>query len=280
MNISFVICLHSSRINNLKQVIRFIEKREKNLFGSEILVNFHDSYQDILESANFHIKTICHNLQMYNKPYMCNYGVKMASNDIVCILDSDRILPENYFYDVASKLNFYDFTTTEYIKQCIKDENDTSIEENNFEYEQEERSLENKINHKNLFSGNVMFFKERYFEIGGMDESFIGYSFNDSDITQKVLTDKKNNPIYLNIDEIHLYHDKKFFFNSYSFSEYEKQVHCVTNMLKFCNKWNIEKKERYKEADLYVNIANNLKNEKIKQRFFEEYHKGKHNLFV
>lgn len=278
MKITFVICLHSSRINNLKQVLRFLEKRETKLFGSEILINFHDSYAEDIYSNSFSLKIKHHNLKIYNKPYMCNYGVSMAQNEIVCILDSDRILPSNYFYDVSLNLNFYDFVTTEYIKQCINDETDNAIEENLFEYEQEERSIDNKINCKNLFSGNVLFYKKRYLEIGGMDEAFIGYSFNDNDITQKVITDKKNNPIYLNQDEIHLYHDKNFFFNSYFFTKDEKEVHCVTNMLKYCNKWNVEIKERYKEAKLYVGIANNLKNESIKNRFFDEY--NRYNLFI
>lgn len=278
MKITFVICLHSSRINNLKQVLRFLEKREKKLHGSEIIINFHDSYFEKIESKQYSILQTNHKLKIYNKPFMCNYGVSKADNDIVCILDSDRILPENYFYESSCNMTYYDFITTEYIKQCLKDEKDDSIEENNFEFIQEERSCLNKINCKNLFSGNVLFHKKRYLEIGGMDESFIGYSFNDNDITQKVITDTKNNPIYLNLDEIHLHHDKKFFFSDYCFSEDEKIIHCVTNMLKFCNKWKIEVKERYREAVFYINMAKKLKNKKIKDRFFEEY--KKYNLFV
>lgn len=278
MKISFIICLHTSRINNLKQTLRFLEKREPNLHGSEIFINFHDIYENEIKSDCFLIKKVNHNLEIYNKPLMCNHGVFNAENDIICILDSDRILPENYFFNASKNLNYNDFVTTEYIKQCIKEEDDLALENNSFEYIQEERSIKNSINCKNLFSGNVLFYKKKYMEIGGMDETFIGYSFNDNDITQKVISDPLNNALYNNVDEIHLYHDKNFFFSTYNFTKEEKEVHCVTNMLKFCNKWKIEVNERYKEAKHYVGMANKLKNEKIKERFFDEFKKC--NLFI
>ena len=91
---------------------------------------------------------------------MCNSGVEYSINDKIVILDSDRILPDNYFYNNAVILSENDFFTVEHIQQCEKEENDDSIENNSFNYTEEERSKENKINCKNLFSGNVMFYKK------------------------------------------------------------------------------------------------------------------------
>lgn len=280
MKITFVICLHSTRIENLKQTIRLLEKKEPNLIGSELIINFHDSYDEDLISSVFNIKKNNLNLEIYNKPFMCNYGVNKASNEIVCILDSDRILPYNYFYQLVFNMKENDFITTKFIKECVKDETDEDLINGNFICNLEERSVENKINHKSLFSGNVVFFKKNYIAIGGMDETFIGYSFNDNDITQKVMSNKNLNCIFLNQYEIHLYHEKNFYFKSRCFTKEEKELHCVTNMLKFCNKWNIEINERYKEAKEYLVIANDMQNKFIRDRFYDEYNKIKFNLFV
>ena len=51
-------------------------------------------------------------------------------------------------------------------------------------------------------------------------------------------------------------------------------------MLKYCNKWNIEVNERYREARIYIKTANDLKNEAIKKRFFDEYNKVKFGKFI
>ena len=280
MKISFIICLHSSRIKNLFQLLRFLEKREKKLQGSELVILFHDYFNKEITSSVFDIKKYNLNLQIYNKPFMCNLGVEYSINDKIVILDSDRILPDNYFYNNAVILSENDFFTVEHIQQCEKEENDDSIENNSFNYTEEERSKENKINCKNLFSGNVMFYIKKYKELGGMDETFLGYSFNDNDITQKVLNNSSCNIIYHNQYEVHLYHEKQFFYKEYFFTKEEKEVNCVANMLKYCNKWNIEVNERYREAKLYVKTANDLKNEVIKKRFFDEYNKVKFGKFI
>ena len=56
MKISFIICLHSSRIKNLFQLLRLLEKREKKLQGSELVILFHDSFDKEITSSVFDIK--------------------------------------------------------------------------------------------------------------------------------------------------------------------------------------------------------------------------------
>ena len=280
MKITFVICLHSTRINNLKQVLRFLEKREPNLYGSQIVIVLHDKLDEIITSTMFDIQQFNLNLQIYNKALMCNYAIKMAKHEIIVILDSDRILPKDYFYINAVKIKKNQFITTKFLRECIKDYTDIELDKNLFDYIYEERCPDNRINRKNLFSGNVMFFKTVYQEIGGMDESFVGYSFNDNDITQKIITKKCFLCEFNNDIEIHLFHKKEFFYETKNFTKDEKEVHCVSNMLKYCNKWNLEINQRYKEAKEYIIVANRIKNEEIKNRFFSEFNKLKLNIFV
>ena len=70
---------------------------------------FHDYFNKEITSSVFDIKKYNLNLQIYNKPFMCNSGVEYSINDKIVILDSDRILPDNYFYNNAVTLSENDF---------------------------------------------------------------------------------------------------------------------------------------------------------------------------
>jgi len=242
--ISFVFYFSSKRLDNLHQTLRFLKNRE-NLDENEVILVCNDEINSNFSIPNYRIINL--NLQSYNKPKMCNVGVSEASNKIVALLDSDRILPENYFKNNAKKLNSKEFISTTNLIKLIKDYSDEEIEQNKFEYFEDTKSKKGEILKKNLFSGNTLFFKQDYLDCGGMDESFIGYGFADNDMTLNVIS-KGYRAIWLKDLEVHLHHNIEFLYeNKIINEEVEFKKVSRANLNKFIEKWN------------YKNISNFIK---------------------
>ncbi len=250
--LSFIFYLHSSRIQNLLQVIRFLEKRESNLYGSEILLIIQDELNLNIPS-NFTINKIELNSSTYNKPKMCNLGVKNSKYDIIALLDSDRILPNNYFFDTCKSIQKGSFITTKYIKCLSKNYEDFDIEKELFKHSIEEKSTKNENRKKNMFSGNTVFYKEDYLTSGGMDENYIGYGFADTDMTKNV---ENYNLIYKKLCEIHLYHEKYIIYNN----EKEKlfNIFTIINALYYFKKWKLKPDKNILNVAKYI-LNNNKK---------------------
>jgi hypothetical protein len=242
--ISFVFYFSSKRLDNLHQTLRFLKNRE-NLDKNEVILVCNDEINSNFSIPNYRIINL--NLQSYNKPKMCNVGVSEASNEIVALLDSDRILPENYFKNNAKKLNSKEFISTTNLIKLIKDYSDEEIEQNKFEYFEDTKSKKGEILKKNLFSGNTLFFKQDYLDCGGMDESFVGYGFADNDMTLNVIS-KGYRAIWLKDLEVHLHHNIEFLYeNKIINEEIEFKKVSRANLNKFIEKWN------------YKNISNFIK---------------------
>jgi len=233
--ISFVFYFSSKRLDNLHQTLRFLKNRE-NLDKNEVILVCNDEINSNFSIPNYRIINL--NLQSYNKPKMCNVGVSEASNEIVALLDSDRILPENYFKNNAKKLNSKEFISTTNLIKLIKDYSDEEIEQNKFEYFEDTKSKKGEILKKNLFSGNTLFFKQDYLDCGGMDESFVGYGFADNDMTLNVIS-KGYRAIWLKDLEVHLHHNIEFLYeNKIINEEIEFKKVSRANLNKFIEKWN------------------------------------------
>ena len=122
MQISFVIYFHSRRISNLRQSLRFLHERE-NLTKSEIILICQDSTTEkILGLRPINLK-----LDSYHKTRMCNIGVRLAKNEVISLLDSDRILPSNYFAKIYEKIKFGDFFSTWKMYKLQKEYSDEEI---------------------------------------------------------------------------------------------------------------------------------------------------------
>lgn len=242
--ISFVFYFSSKRLDNLNQTLRFLKNRE-NLDENEVVLVCNDEINSNFSIPNYKIINL--NLQSYNKPKMCNVGISEASNKIVALLDSDRILPANYFKNNAKKLNSKEFISTTNLIKLIKDYSDEEIEQNKFEYFEDAKSKKGEILKKNLFSGNTLFFKQDYLDCGGMDESFVGYGFADNDMTLNVIS-KGYKAIWLKDLEMHLNHNVEFLYeNKIINEEIEFKKVSRANLNKFIEKWN------------YKNISNFIK---------------------
>lgn len=255
MEISFVIYTHSFRLNNLKQTLRFLERREPQLAGSEIVLVFQDGCKNPPDSARFAIRTHSMKMDTYVKPKMCNVGVSLASHPIVAILDSDRILPHGYFLRNAKQLQAKEIVTTKSLRQCLAPATDEQIAEGKYEYVVEDRTLTNEVSHKNLFSGNTLLFKDDYLAMGGMDENFVGYGSADTDMTHTAM-DYGCAAKYLDDIEIHLYHPRELIFQGNILADPYHGVIGLTNLLRYVKKRNIFCPEAQAQADAVFNQIN------------------------
>ena len=231
--ISFVFYFHSSRINNLKQTLRLLLKREKSI--KEVVLVCNDRTDEIFEGCNLH------NMEMneYNKPKMCNLGVSKASEDLVVLLDSDRILPRGYFDKLGLELRMGQFASCRRMFNIKYECSDEQIEAEDFEFAEEERSMTWEVRRKNLFSGNTAFFKRDYLDAGGLDESFVGYGFADNDMTLNVMN-KGMTPVWSDSVEYHLYHEKSVMEDGglVGFAKYQKTSQ--SNLNRFIKKWKLK----------------------------------------
>lgn len=247
--ISFIFYTHSSRINNLKQSIYFLCNNEKNI-DKEIIVIYQDEGPVIEETQTYNMK-----MSTYHKPKMCNYGVNKSNYDINCIIDSDRILPENYFYKILQNIKYNQMITTSYIQNLDKEHSNKEIQDKKYNYTIEYRSQNNELRKKNLFSGNTVFFKKDFIKIGGMDEQYEGYGYADSDMNQLSIINGIES-IYLDIPEIHLYHSRGVFYKNVFMEDF--QILSAINIIKYAIKWKIKNnivhiicKETLNKLELY-----------------------------
>lgn len=229
--ISFVFYTCSARIDNLTQTVRILQNREKYL-NKEIIIVYQDGGPELPNTITFNL-----GMDTYQKPKMCNFGVYSAKNSIVALLDSDRILPYNYFENISNIIKKNDFHTSETIMVVDKEISDNQIENFNFDYFTESRSKSDELVMKNMFSGNTVFLKDDYFLLGGMDESFIGYGYADTDMTKKAMN-KKMKFHFHKINEIHLYHSKEIFYRGEILKDFK--ILSAINILKYCLKWKIK----------------------------------------
>lgn len=229
--ISFIFYAHSSRINNLKQSVYFLYNNEKNI-DKEIIVIYQNEGPKIEGTKIFNM-----NMSTYHKPKMCNYGISKSTYDINCIIDSDRILPENYFYKIFQNIQCNQMITTSHILNLNKEYSNKDIQNKNYQHNIEYRSQNNELRKKNLFSGNTVFFKKDFIKIGGMDEQYEGYGYADSDMNQTSIANGIES-IYLDIPEIHLYHHRGVFYKDVFLEDF--QILSAINIIKYAIKWKVK----------------------------------------
>ena len=236
------------RMPNMRQTLKFLCERNKNLVEkSELILVCQDDKVNIFNYPFNNIKNYNLSLPIYNKPKMVNLGVSKAKADAIVILDSDRILPEGYFERALSKLDHQCCVSTLPLFKIKHDVNDFDLENRNFSIISDMRSSTNEMHYKNMFSGNTMMRRNDYVE---MDESFVGYGYNDTDAT-KQLESLGYKFIWLNEEELHLHHILEKPFNEFIKSN-------VMNGIRYCIKWGLEPTGKLlkesKETGIYYDI--------------------------
>ncbi len=193
---------------------------------------------NLVESGFQNQLQIAMKLPTYHKSLMSNTGVKHASGDILVLLDSDRILPRDYFAKAIKKLKKNEIVSTERLYRLSHNYSDTDIDTGNYERFEEFRSKTNEGRRKNLFAGNTVMYRETYLRFGGYDEKFVGYGFSDTDITMNMMSNRLV-PIWLKDEEIHLQHDHAMCLNNTMIHRETFKIITATNALRYCTKWKI-----------------------------------------
>lgn len=251
---SFIILYHTSRVENLKQTVRFLKKRENKLLDQEFIFVCQTHYN--LESFFENQININLSLKNYHKSFMTNCGVKKSKGEFLILLDSDRILPNDYFYNCIKISNKNTVVSTKNLYQLDKDYTDFDIETNKVNKIQDFKKETAEGRFKNLFSGNTVLSKNAYNKIGGYDESFIGYGFADNDASQAAI--KHNlDIIWLSFEELHLFHEKKIYWNGSVMTKDIFKIITAINGLNYYKKWNLKLDENFK--NLIFEIENNIK---------------------
>jgi hypothetical protein len=233
MDLSFVIYYHSSRLANLKQMIRFLSRRED--VGRTELVLVCQNSCDWVPSGFGAARSLSLGLPTYKKPVLCNRGVEASTGRITALLDSDRILPHGWFGRAAAEVRPGQVLTTLNLAWCARPYTDEEIEEGRIELIPDPKSPENDPLRKNAFSGNTVMHRKDYLRVK-MDERFVSYGFADNDMVESCRS-KGLSFVYRDEPELHLHHEKYVIVDGREVPRSDFRLHTLLNGLKFSRKW-------------------------------------------
>jgi hypothetical protein len=203
---SFNIYCHSRRVQEVRQTLRFLFRREPDLMASsEILL----ICQDRVEFPDLwpNLRMVNLDLPGFNKPAMVNAGVEESLSERIILLDCDRILPAGYFSRVVEEMMPGVVITPRLLYRLKRRYSDEEIEAGAVEKEEDFRTPVVEPGKKNAFSGNAAFVRDDFLWLGGMDEEFVNYGCSDADFTLTVLQSGMEIR-YVEEEELHLWHPK------------------------------------------------------------------------
>lgn len=244
MFLTFLIPFHSLRIDNLLQTIRFLERNESELVKACELILLCQDQCGSVSSKFASTKTVSFKLESMQKCKMVNHGARMAVSDKIIMLDSDRVLPVGYFKSILITLTPKTVVSPRQTHRLTRMVADQSIIDNCFEYKIENRKP------ANIFSGNAALFKEDYWAAGGMNENYVGYGWEDDDMSQHLLKAKMTFTWRPEI-ELHLYHPR------HSYGAGDLKGLYLDNGMRFHKEWNLPMPQDFQD-ELYKYSANLL----------------------
>jgi hypothetical protein len=216
-------------------MLRILWHQEPNLRNAPVILVCQTSIERI-ECPQEH-QLINLNLKDYCKAKMCNVGVEVCQTPMFALLDSDRMLPFNYFYNKIDLLQEKQAITTLWLYKLSKLHTDDDLIKNKLNLlKKEQRSPDNIMGQKNLFCGNTLMFKKDYHNMGGMDEKYIGYGLSDNDTTYLAKI-KGIKGVFNDEIEIHFHHSRKVCYENQMFSPNQWEIAMALNGKKFLNKW-------------------------------------------
>jgi GT2 family glycosyltransferase len=163
---------------------------------------------------------------------MNNWGAKLSNGKILVMMDSDRILPKNYFTDKISKIKHGEIVSCLNMEKLDREYSDEEIELKKYESFLDSKSEDNNMHRKNAFSGNSIIFRKDYLDLGGMDERYVGYGYADNDFTRVASVGGMRFEWDRSSVEIHLHHGCE------NTPNYRREN--LKNGLLYCKKWNLE----------------------------------------
>lgn len=232
MPASFIIGFHTARKDNLLQTLRFLDAWHFDVIQQcELITVCQDKLNFEIQNKFCKHKHFDLELSEMSLPIITNFGIHQSSFEKIIILESDRILPKNYFSEVIYQLDKGIQITTLKMKKLKNECCDNNICSGEFEFFNEFRSPQNELGMRNMWSGNTALMKSDFIEAGKMDESYIGYGWADSDMC--LAMDKIGvKSIYRDEIELHLWHPPL----TYGIVDQKRLF--VENGLRLCKKWN------------------------------------------
>lgn len=229
---SFLMYFHSYRIDNVLQTLRFMERNHPEVVADSELILLCQDRIGKIPSGFASTHTVSLNLPNMQKCKAINHGARMATADKLVLLDSDRILPSGYFRSVLFGLKLRTVVSTRITHKLREMAPDAHIIRDDFRYYINDRKPVDTPYALTVFSGNAALYTEDYWRAGGMNEDYIGYGFEDSDMScrlkragvEAVLRDEV---------ELHLYH------RGDTYGEGDQKHMFLTNGLKFCRDWRV-----------------------------------------
>lgn len=171
------------RLKNLKRILEWLAPFQ----GMEILLIEQDKYSKISE-MNLRLKHIFIKSDMpYNRSWAFNIAAKFASTPIIVFGDSDLIMNPSDLISSIKALENYDVVNP-YNSVIDLTENESNMDINSIlQINRIGRGdAPEDIQKTNLCGGIVIFKKEKFFQIGGFPEDFLGWGGEDDMTTIKV----------------------------------------------------------------------------------------------
>lgn len=242
---TFLIAFHTRRIDNLTQVVRFLSRNHPDVVKESEVIFLCQDQCGVVDNDFATSRMVNLRLVRMEKCKALNHGVHLAQSDKIVVLDSDRILPAGYFSDVLQNLEPGNAVTAKVTHRLKRPFADADIVAGEYDYEYESRSTSNALFSRNLFAGNVALHKTDYWHAGSMDEGYVGYGFEDSDMTMR-LSRTGISAIFRPEIELHLYHEGA----TYGPTDQKKMF--LNNGIRYCKNWNLPvPSQLQKEIDQY-----------------------------
>jgi hypothetical protein len=229
---TFIIPFPSARIDNVLQTVRFLGRNHPEVCKeSEIIFSCQDRCGNIpnpfKKDRLINLETDC-----MRKSKMMNEAAKVASSDLLVFLDSDRVLPAGYFDKVVRNYQPGTAVSTKNMWRLTEPASDEDIIAGKFKYELENKDTTNKAWTRTMFAGNCTVSKADFWRVGGCDESYHGYGFEDHDMTRTLETGGVKFVWHEDI-ELHLWHPRL----TYGKGDQKKMF--IMNGLRYCKKWSL-----------------------------------------
>ena len=240
MDCSFIILLHSCRLDNLEQMLRFFFRREPHLndLKHEFIFGVHDKLGVQPNVNGSPCKVLNMNLDKYHRTLMINRSVEAADGRIVVILDGDRVMSTGYFVDTIKGLKPNTLVAPRKHYLLPDQYTDEQIDSGRIKKIADFRNRHPYSPSKNAFSGNTIMTKDGFRLMGGMDEEFWGYGFADNDASLRA--SKVLDIVFDDVsEELHLYHLESVSVKDKTYGSGLKQLMLGMNCLRFYIRWDL-----------------------------------------
>jgi len=203
--ISIVMHVHNRDIF-LDKFLDMLKKQTYKNFELNILEtsNLDSSISIIKKYSNlFSINCWLLHTKFVDRTKSLNFLVKQSKGDVICVVDVDVMKSPEYLEEVNLKISKNNFLI-QYVKY-LDQRNTFYFIKNQFDFE----IISEKVKEQQTKTGGksqISIFKNIFLEIGGFDERFFGWGYEDSDLFFR-LSLKSLIPIEISALGIHLWHE-------------------------------------------------------------------------